>query len=346
MELGFEGNLLVFRVLIPLTAGVLGLILLTLWSNAKAIGKGFIGWLLALGFLFLGLSYLISEFGFLGAFTGKLDWEGLKNWFLTPPKEPWMRLTGWFPVLLGLFMFGHFFSHHAISRFVGWGILAAIMFGTFMGLLPGTQGYEDKAPLMAWLPWAVVLSTLCNALLTIRKVESVDISPSDPSDPRAEPSHRPNLFPRTWFLWTFVVQLGAIAACILQGYASLGEWAIVTATLALAIASLGTALRIECGNQTKHPYVPVSFTLAFTGVALLGVSQVYTWSPLPLWFLFVLAFLPSLLALIDESIITVTGLISLRHTQKTPLRVAGWLISIFIFGLLLYWFVLRSVPEW
>jgi hypothetical protein len=90
----------------------------------------------------------------------------------------------------------------------------------------------------------------------------------------------------------------------------------------------------------------VSFTLAFTGVALLGVSQVYTWSPLPLWFLFVLAFLPSLLALIDESIITVTGLISLRHTQKTPLRVAGWLISIFIFGLLLYWFVLRSVPEW
>ncbi len=346
MDLGFEGNLLVFRVLLPLTAGVLGLILLTLWSNAKAIGQGFVGWMLAIGFLFLGLSYLLSEFGFLGAFTGKLDWEGLKNWFLNPPKEPWMRLTGWFPVLLALFMLAHFFSRHAISRFIGWGLLAVIMFATFMGLLPGTQGYEDKAPLMAWLPWAVVLSTLCNGLLSIRKVESLDIPPKEPTDPLAEPVRQQNRFPRSWFLWTFVVQLGAIAACILQGYASLGEWAIVTATLALASASLGTALRIERGNQSKHPFVPVIFTLSFTGVALLGVSQVYTWSPLPLWFLFVLGFLPSILALIDEITIAIASLFSIQQNKKTLSRIAAWFLSVLFFGFLLYWFVLNSVPEW
>lgn len=346
MELGFEGNLLVFRVLLPLTAGVLGLILLTLWSNAKAIGKRFVGWMLALAFLFLGLSFLLSEFGFLGAFTGKLNWEGLKDWLLNPPKEPWMRLTGWFPVLLGLFMLAHFFSHHAITRFVGWVLLAAVMFGTFMGLLPGTQGYEDKAPLMAWLPWAVVLSTLCNALLTIRRVESVELPPNAPIDPPAEPAHHNNRFPRTWFLWTFVVQLGAIAACILQGYASLGEWAIVTATLALANASLGSALRIERGSQSKHPFVPVIFTLSFTGVALLGVSQVYTWSPLPLWFLFVLAFLPSILALIDEFAIAFLGMFPMQQNKKNLLRIVAWFLSVFVFCFLLYWFVLRSVPEW
>lgn len=346
MELGFEGNLLVFRVLLPLIAGILGLILLTLWSNARAIGKGFISWLLALGFLFLGLSYLLSEFGFMGAFTGKLDWEGLKNWFLNPPKEPWMRLTGWFPALLALFMLAHFFSHHAISRFIGWALLAAVMFGTFMGLLPGTQGYEDKAPLMRWLPWAVVLSTLCNGLLSMRKVESVAVPPLAPIDPPEQPDHQNNRFPRSWFLWTFVVQLGAIAACILQGYASLGEWAIVTATLALASASLGTALRIERGNQSKHPFVPVIFTLSFTGVALLGVSQVYTWSPLPLWFLFILAFLPSILALLDELTIASTSFFSTQQNKKSITRITVWLLSILFFGFLLYWFVLRSVPEW
>jgi hypothetical protein len=342
MDIGFEAKVVVFRVLLPAMLGIFAV-----WLTLK---KGRFGVLLG-GALFV-LGFAISEIAS-NSSGGMVAW--LRESLVSPPKEPWMRMLWVFPVVFWVFGFWVFaaygailpflpksFNSHSESRgnmrfglpvmLVGIGSIA--LYGLAYLLFPHGAGYEDKASMIFWSPWLILAATFFNGFAVELSLQTSRC---------------------VWFLWTLVVQLGLIAVCILQGYASLGEWALVLAslggvtallatltpaTLTPATSTCATSISAREDSKRTHPLSSHVYAISFAAVALLSVSQVYSWSPLPSWFLLLLCFLPTVHVLLDALLTLV-----FPNTGRS-LRIAWWMLTLAAFMGTFYWVVLYSVPQW
>lgn len=350
MDIGFEAKVGVVRVLLPVVIGVLAV-----WLTLKKRGVGaFIG-----GSLFV-LGFAISEFANNPSNSAVSFFGWFRDILVSPPKEPWMRMLWVFPVVYVVSKFlmsgGYgaaglnlFKSDNPQAQSLGstpnssGGVLTTLgaialssllLFAMAYLLFPRGAGYEDKASMIFWSPWLILAATKLNGFSLAGNLQKSG---------------------GTWFLWTLVAQLGCIAVCILQGYASLGEWAVVLASLggvtallatlistgSISAASISTA-SISAGEDSKrtHPLGGHVYAISFAAVALLSVSQVYSWSPLPSWFLLLLCFLPTVHVLLDVLLTVIFPNI------RSALRIAWWVLTLAAFMGTFYWVVLNSVPQW
>lgn len=198
-------------------------------------------------------------------------------------------------------------------------VFAMAVYAMAYVLFPSGAGYEDKVSMIFWSPWLILAATSLNGFAV------------------ASSLHK-NGGGR--FLWTLVVQFGCIAVCILQGYASLGEWAVVLASLGGVTALLATTIGAREDSKSGHPLISHVHALSFASVAFLSVSQVYSWSPLPIWFLLSLCFLPTVHVLLDLLIAMVSP------NPRSAFRIVWWLATLAAFFVAFYWVVLHSVPQW
>lgn len=332
MDIGFEAKVGVVRVLLPVLFGALAV-----WLTLRTRGVG----VLFGGALFVsGLA--ISEFA--NNSQGNLIGY-LREILFSSPKEPWMRMLWVFPTVFFVhrFLFPWHFGINGRDLFkslspqpeslgskrIGQGgMLAAIgvvalfamaMYAMAYILFPRGAGYEDKVSMIFWSPWLILAATSLNGFGV------------------ASSLHK-NGGGR--FLWTLVVQFGCIAVCILQGYASLGEWAVVLASLGGVTALLATTIGAREDYTSGHPLISHVLALGFASVAFLSVSQVYSWSPLPIWILLLLCFLPTVHVLLDLLIAKVFP------NPRSLFRIVWWLATLAAFLGAFYWVVLYSVPQW
>jgi hypothetical protein len=345
MDIGFEARVGVVRVLLPVILGVLAV-----WLTLKKRGGGaFIG-----SSLFV-LGFAISEFANNPNNSAVSFFGWLRDILVSPPKEPWMRMLWVFPdvYLVSKFLMSGaygatgpnlFKSNNPQAQSLGstrnslGGVLTTLgaialssllLFAMAYLLFPRGAGYEDKASMIFWSPWLILAATILNGFALAGSLQKGG---------------------GTWFLWTLVAQLGCIAVCILQGYASLGEWAVVLASLGGVTALLATLIStaststgsISAGEDSKrtHPLGGHVYAISFAAVALLSVSQVYSWSPLPSWFLLLLCFLPTVHVLLDVLLTVIFPNI------RSALRIAWWMLTLAAFMGTFYWVVLNSVPQW
>jgi len=211
--------------------------------------------------------------------------------------------------------------------------LSAIAWMSF-SMFPVGEGYAQQALKFAYLGVLTWGASVVNAGLL---VERTKVARS------------------RWFRWALVVQIGCIAAVVLQSYASLGEWVVFCgAFMTGAIGSgaigmngssksgLGGAQGVdqdqELGKEVGQE-LSLGMLMSFGAVAGLTLSQAYAWSPLPLWLLGVLAMSPSIMAIVDMGL-------SRRGRGSLRRRLLGFLVLLLLNMGLVYFFVLRTEPQW
>ena len=202
--------------------------------------------------------------------------------------------------------------------------LSAIAWMSF-SMFPVGEGYAQQAMKFGYLGVFTWVASVLNAGLLAERTE---------------------LAQSRWFRWALVVQFGCIAAVVLQSYASLGEWlvfccAFMTGAIisgAIISGAMGRNDSAENGRVGAHE-VAFGTLMSFAAVAGLSLSQAYAWNPLPLWLLGVLATSPSIMAVVDMGLA--------RTGRGSPWRrLLGFLVLLLLEMGLVYFFVLRTEPQW
>jgi hypothetical protein len=342
MNYEFEGNLLVFRVLIPLVLGAFfG------FSAARSGRKGFV--VCVLSCLILWGAFAVSDFGSRGLLM-RTDWifagpGGVGGW---EAKEPWMHWVWVAPLVMTLWIalrwiLGRGQSETSsrskrVMRLVEaiyW--LSAIAWMSF-SMFPVGEGYAQQASKFAYLGVLTWVASVVNAGLLVERTEIAQ---------------------SRWFRWALVVQFGCIAAVVLQSYASLGEWVVFCGAFMAGAIGNGAIGSVAIGmngssksgrggqelvqdrelGQALDQELGLGMLMSFAAVAGLSLSQAYAWNPLPLWLLGVLAMSPSIMAIVD---------MGLSRSGRGSLwrRLIGFLVLVLLNMGLVYFFVLRTEPQW
>ena len=352
MNYEFEGNLLVFRVLIPLVLGAF------FGFSAARSGRGG-GVVCVLSCLILWGAFAISDFGSRGLLM-RTDWifaaaGSVGGW---EAKEPWMHWVWVAPMVMTLWMALRWILGRWIMGvgILGGGLraegqsgtssrskrvvrlveaiywLSAIAWMSF-SMFPVGEGYAQQALKFAYLGVLTWVASVVNAGLLVERTEVAQ---------------------SRWFRWALVVQFGCIAAVVLQSYASLGEWVVFCgAFMAGAIGSgaigsgaigsgaigINGSSKSGRGGQELGQEVGLGMLMSFGAVAGLTLSQAYAWNPLPVWLLGVLALSPSIMAIVD---------MGLSRSGRGSLwrRLLGFLVLLLLNMGLVYFFVLRTEPQW
>jgi len=347
MNYEFEGNLLVFRVLIPLVLGAFfG------FSAAWSGRKGFV--VCVLSCLILWGAFAVSDFGSRGLLM-RTDWifagpGGVGGW---EAKEPWMHWVWVAPLVMTLWIALRWILVRGI---LGRGLqaedqretssrskrvvrlveaiywLSAIAWMSF-SMFPVGEGYAQQATRFAYLGVLTWVASVVNAGLLDERTEVAQ---------------------SRWFRWALVVQFGCIAAVVLQSYASLGEWVVFCGAFmagAIGNGAIGMNGSSKSGRdgqelvqdqelgQTLDQELGLGMLMSFAAVSGLSLSQAYAWNPLPLWLLGVLVMSPSIMAIVD---------MGLSRSGRGSLwrRLIGFLVLVLLNMGLVYFFVLRTEPQW
>jgi hypothetical protein len=347
MNYEFEGNLLVFRVLIPLVLGAFfG------FSAARSGRKGFV--VCVLSCLILWGAFAVSDFGSRGLLM-RTDWifagpGCVGGW---EAKEPWMHWVWVAPLVMTLWIAlrwilgrGQSETSSRSKRVVRlveaiyW--LSAIAWMSF-SMFPVGEGYAQQATRFAYLGVLTWVASVVNAGLLVERTEIAQ---------------------SRWFRWALVVQFGCIAAVVLQSYASLGEWLVFCGAFmagaigygAIGYGAIGSVaigmngssksgrggqelVQDQALGQALDQELGLGMLMSFAAVAGLSLSQAYAWNPLPLWLLGVLAMSPSIMAIVD---------MGLSRSGRGSLwrRLIGFLVLVLLNMGLVYFFVLRTEPQW
>ena len=352
MNYEFEGNLLVFRVLIPLILGAFfG------FSAARSGRKGFV--VCVLSCLILWGAFAVSDFGSRGLLM-RTDWifggpGSLGGW---EAKEPWMHWVWVAPLVMTLWIALRWILVRGIlgrglqaedqretssrskrvvrlAEAIYW--LSAIAWMSF-SMFPVGEGYAQQSLKFAYLGVLTWVASVVNAGLLVERTEVAQ---------------------SRWFRWALVVQFGCIAAVVMQSYASLGEWVVFCGAFmagvigygAIGNGSIGMKGSSKSGRggqelvqdrelgQALDQELGLGMLMSFAAVAGLSLSQAYAWNPLPLWLLGVLAVSPSIMAIVD---------MGLSRSGRGSLwrRLLGFLVLLFLNMGLVYFFVLGAEPQW
>jgi hypothetical protein len=337
MNYEFEGNLLVFRVLIPLVLGAFFGFL------AARPGRGG-GVVCVLSCLILWGAFAISDFGSRGLLM-RTDWifagaGSVGGW---EAKEPWMHWVWVAPMVMTLWMALRWILGRWIMGvgILGGGLraegqsgtssrskrvvrlveaiywLSAIAWMSF-SMFPVGEGYAQQALKFAYLGVLTWGASVVNAGLLVERTEVAQ---------------------SRWFRWALVVQFGCIAAVVLQSYASLGEWVVFCGAFMTGAIGINGSSKSGRGGQELAQEVDLGVLMSFAAVAGLTLSQAYAWNPLPVWLLGVLAMSPSIMAIVD---------MGLSRSGRGSLwrRLLGFLVLLLLNMGLVYFFVLRTEPQW
>jgi hypothetical protein len=220
--------------------------------------------------------------------------------------------------------------------------LSAIAWMSF-SMFPVGEGYAQQATRFAYLGVLTWVASVVNAGLLDERTEVAQ---------------------SRWFRWALVVQFGCIAAVVLQSYASLGEWVVFCGAFmagaigygaigygAIGYGAIGMNGSSKSGRggqelvqdqalgQALDQELGLGMLMSFAAVAGLSLSQAYAWNPLPLWLLGVLAISPSIMAIVD---------MGLSRSGRGSLwrRLIGFLVLLLLNMGLVYFFVLRTEPQW
>jgi hypothetical protein len=215
--------------------------------------------------------------------------------------------------------------------------LSAIAWMSF-SMFPVGEGYAEQALKFAYLGVLTWVASVVNAGLLVERTEVAQ---------------------SRWFRWALVVQFGCIAAVVMQSYASLGEWVVFCGAFmagaigygAIGNGSIGMKGSSKSGRggqelvqdqelgQALDQELGLGMLMSFAAVAGLSLSQAYAWNPLPLWLLGVLAVSPSIMAIVD---------MGLSRSGRGSLwrRLIGFLVLLLLNMGLVYFFVLRTEPQW
>jgi len=210
--------------------------------------------------------------------------------------------------------------------------LSAIAWMSF-SMFPVGEGYAQQALKFAYLGVLTWIAWVVNAGLLVERTEVAQ---------------------SRWFRWALVVQFGCIAAVVLQSYASLGEWVVFCGAFmagAIGYGAIGMNGSGKSGRggqelvqdqelgQALDQELGLGMLMSFAAVAGLSLSQAYAWNPLPLWLLGVLAVSPSIMAIVD---------MGLSRSGRGSLwrRLIGFLVLLLLNMGLVYFFVLRTEPQW
>jgi hypothetical protein len=215
--------------------------------------------------------------------------------------------------------------------------LSAIAWMSF-SMFPVGEGYAPQALKFAYLGVLTWFASIVNAGLLVERTEVAQ---------------------SRWFRWVLVVQFGCIAAVVLQSYASLGEWVVFCGAFmagAIGYGAIGNGAIGMNGSsksdrggqeliqdrelgQALDQELGLGMLMSFAAVAGLTLSQAYAWNPLPLWLLGVLAMSPSIMAIVDMGL-------SRRGRGSLRRRLLGFLVLLLLNMGLVYFFVLRTEPQW
>jgi len=196
--------------------------------------------------------------------------------------------------------------------------LSAITWMSF-SMFPVGEGYAQQALKFAYLGVLTWVASVVNAGLLVERTEVAQ---------------------SRWFRWALVVQFGCIAAVVLQSYASLGEWVVFCGSfMAGAIGNGAIGMNGSSKSGRGGQELGLGMLMSFAAVAGLSLSQAYAWNPLPLWLLGVLAMSPSIMAIVD---------MGLSRSGRGSLwrRLIGFLVLVLLNMGLVYFFVLRTEPQW
>jgi hypothetical protein len=201
--------------------------------------------------------------------------------------------------------------------------LSAIAWMSF-SMFPVGEGYAQQATRFAYLGVLTWVASVVNAGLLDERTEVAQ---------------------SRWFRWALVVQFGCIAAVVLQSYASLGEWVVFCGAFmagaigygAIGYGAIGMNGSSKSGRGGQE--LGLGMLMSFAAVAGLSLSQAYAWNPLPLWLLGVLVMSPSIMAIVD---------MGLSRSGRGSLwrRLIGFLVLVLLNMGLVYFFVLRTEPQW
>jgi hypothetical protein len=321
-------------VLIPLVLGAFfG------FSAARSGRKGFV--VCVLSCLILWGAFAVSDFGSRGLLM-RTDWifagsGGVGGW---EAKEPWMHWVWVAPLVMTLWIALRWILGRGIlgrglqaegqretsskAKRVVWLVeaiywLSAIAWMSF-SMFPVGEGYAPQASKFAYLGVLTWVASVVNAGLLVERTEIAQ---------------------SRWFRWALVVQFGCIAAVVLQSYASLGEWVVFCGTFmtgAIGSGAIGMNGSSKSGLGGAQE-VDLGVLMSFAAVAGLTLSQAYAWNPLPVWLLGVLAMSPSVMAIVD---------MGLSRSGRGSLwrRLLGFLVLLLLNMGLVYFFVLRTEPQW
>jgi hypothetical protein len=329
MNYEFEGKLLVFRVLIPLVLGAFfGLL------AARPGRKGSV--VCVLSCLILWGAFAVSDFGSRGLLM-RTDWifggpGSLGGW---EAKEPWMHWVWVAPLVMTLWIAlrwilgrGQSETSSRSKRVVR--LVEAIYWSSAIAwmsfsMFPAGEGYAQQALKFAYLGVLTWVASVVNAGLLVERTEVAQ---------------------SRWFRWALVVQFGCIAAVVLQSYASLGEWVVFCGAFMAGAIGSGALWSGALGrngaskNAREGAYeVALGMLMSFAAVAGLSLSQAYAWNLLPLWLFGVLAMSPSIMTVVDM------GLARSGRGSRWR-RLLGFLVLLLLEMGLVYFFVLRTEPQW
>lgn len=276
MELNFETQVVLQRLVVPLVLSTVGGLLLARrrpGSVASASAAAPAAWSTLLGALLVAVGPCVSDLWKRELLLQPARW---REWSAT---EPWMWMVWIVPasvMMVAIWRSAIASSWTFATWMFPWGISMAAL-GLYV-CLPQGQGWLDKSSDVArWL----VAATIAFAW----NQWGIDTIASSPGG--------------RWAPWVLVAQLGAIAGLALQSYASLGEWALVGVggSAGLAIAAL-----VSGDSQSMPMAWPAAVGVIpglWMAVACLAVSQFYISTPPASWLLGLILFLPTLVGLID-----------------------------------------------
>lgn len=277
MELSFETQIALQRLLVPGLMGLVGGFLLSRCDAGAAEApeqplKGIALPSLA-GAILIGCGIAASDLWQRGLIARPMAW---REW---EAREPWMWMVWAVPALVILLAAARAVARTG-SRWASWCLPIAVTCGAgfMMIVLPQGPGYEDKLrEAMHWVGLgtiAIVWNAM--ALNGIAK----------------HPGGR-------WAPLVLLAQVGAIAGMVVQSYASLGE--LVLALLGTTAGLTFVSLLIPTSHSTEFGWrlAPAVLALVIAAVAALSVSTFYVSTPPAPWILFSVLLLPTIVGIAD-----------------------------------------------
>lgn len=277
MDLPFEFQVLIQRIVMPSLLGLAGGILL-LRCERPSFSKGenpIRGVAIAsiFGSILVGAALIVSDFWQRELIANPLSW---RRW---EAREPWMWMVWLIPgLILGLGIFKSLVAipSRIATWFLPWLVVGAV--GCFYIALPQGQSYRDQ------LPNAIRFLAIGIAATALNSVSLNAIA--------SHPGGR-------WATLTLLAQLGCIAGLAFQSYASLGEFILAGFGVTLGLSLVSLFHSSEHTTDYGWPLAPAVLGLTVLAAVSLAVSTFYVTTPPPTWLWTSILFLPTIIAGID-----------------------------------------------
>lgn len=277
MQMNFELQIVLQRLLLPAVCSVIGCFILTRTDpgeerNDNEPIRGIVFQTL-LGAFLCAIGMVCSDLwqrGIIAKPAEWLYWQASYQW----QWMVWMIPGSMVIMALSRSLVAIPIHYAALAGFVTATLAICVL---FVCLNQGTV-WDDKK--VKWLPW---MAASCIAIMwNIASLNSIAKSGGS-----------------RWVSLTVLGQLGCVAAVTFQSYASLGEWALAGIGVAAGASLVGVIAGSKAKLHFGWPLSTVVVPLGIMAVACLSVSSFFQSRPLPIGVIGSVLFLPTLVGFVD-----------------------------------------------